>query len=253
MPFIDIATGARLHYEHLNPTADRVPVIAIHGLLGTGRKDLGAVLDWLADEGYPVIAPTLRGYGESEPKPRDFPYQFYKRDAQDMLAFMDALAIERAHILGYSDGGEVALIMAGTQPQRCVTVATIGSTGYFDPQVRVVVQNYSRGSQWISADDIARHQIDDADAFARAWQRATIMLVDSGGDVAVSLAPNITMPLMMLLGERDTLNPARNAQHFLAAGVLNGRVIVLDAAHPVHDDQPDAFRQLYRAHLRASD
>ena len=51
MPFTEIKTGAMLHYEHLNKDTDGFPVLVLHGFLGTGRKDLGHVLDWLADEG----------------------------------------------------------------------------------------------------------------------------------------------------------------------------------------------------------
>lgn len=253
MPFIETSTDAKLHYDHLNPDSDNTPVLLLHGLLGTGRKDLGHVMDWLVASGYPVIAPSLRGYGQSEPKPRDFPYRFYDRDAKDIVAFLDALTIDKVHVLGYSDGGEVALISAGTAPEKFVSVTTIGSTGYFDEQVRVVVQGYRPGHIWITKEEIELHQIKDPDAFSREWQRATIMLVDSGGDVAVNVAPKLTMPVLMMLGERDSLNPRKNADHFLSAGVNQGRVMVFEAGHPVHDEQTEAFQKAFLAHIQASE
>lgn len=249
MPFAETHTGTNLHYEHLNPNADGMPIIVLHGLLGTGRKDLGHVLDWLADEGYEVIAPSLRGYGESTPKPRDFPYRFYERDADDVLAFLEALNIEKTHILGYSDGGEVALICAGKEPERFVTVAAIGAGGYMGAEIRPRVMGYRRGSEWITQDEIDMHHIPDADKFWAQWVRSIIMLIDSGGDIALSLAPKMTAPVLIMLGERDELNPRIFADKFLEQ-VANGRVEMFDAGHPVHDEQTEEFRKVYLAHIQ---
>lgn len=249
MPFADIATGATLFYEHLNPNADGDPVIVLHGLLGTGRKDLGHVLDWLAEQGYEVIAPTLRGYGESTPKPRTFPFQFYKRDARDVLAFLDSINVTKCHILGYSDGGEVAFISAGTDPQRFLSVASIGSIGYMGPDIRAVVMGYRPGSQWIEPEEIEMHGITNADQFAASWVRSMVQLIDSGGDVAVSLAKHMTMPILVMLGEKDTLNPRKYADVFLQ-DAPNGQVVMFDAGHPVHDQQTDLFRAVFLKHLK---
>ncbi len=249
MPFADTGTGANLFYEHLNPGAEGIPVVVLHGLLGTGRKDLGQVLDWLADEGYEVIAPSLRGYGESTPKPRDFPYKFYNRDAKDTLGFLQAINIEKCHILGYSDGGEVALICGGTDPGRFVSVATIGSIGYMGPDTRAVMMAYRPGSEWIEASEIEMHEIPDADRFSAQWVRSMVQLVDSGGDVAVSLAPQMTMPVLIMLGDKDRLNPREYAEKFLE-GVAKGKIAMFDAGHPVHDEQTDLFRKTFLAHLK---
>lgn len=248
MPFAEISTGARLYYEHLNPDADGIPVVCIHGFLGTGRKDLGSVLDWLAEEGYQVIAPSLRGYGESTPKPRDFPYRFYHRDADDMLAFLHALGLKRCHLFGYSDGGEVSLICAGTQPELFATVATVGAVGYMGPEVRKVVMEFRPGSERITEEEIEMHGISDPDAFSAQWVRSMVMLVDSGGDVALSLAPRISAPLLMMLGKQDTLNPREYAERLLK-DVKNGRLEMFDAGHAVHFQQTERFQQVYKAHL----
>lgn len=250
MPLVELDTGAALHYEHLNAQADGVPIIVIHGLLGTARLHLGGVMDWLVGQGYEVYGVTLRGYGESLPRPRDFPFRFYNRDAQDVLALTKALEIEQAHLLGYSDGGEVALICAGEQPETFVTVTTIGSVGYMGPEVRPHVQNYRPGHLWITEEEQALHGITDPDDFARQWVRATVLLVDSGGDVAVSLAPKITASVLLMLGEQDKLNPPSYAEQFLE-GVARGRVQMFATGHSIHEEAPDAFKAAFLEHLRS--
>src|SRR5262249_16101366 len=118
MPFADISTGARLYYED---RGQGEPIILVHGLVGSPAEHFPRVMDWLEPH-YRVLGLTLRGYGHSTPKPRDFPLQFYHRDANDVLAFMDALNLQQSHILGYSDGGEVSLVAVGTQPERFKSV-----------------------------------------------------------------------------------------------------------------------------------
>lgn len=244
MPFADISTGARLYYDD---AGQGDTIIALHGMLGTGRRDLGRVIDWLSAD-YRVIAPTLRGYGESLPKPRDFPHDFYHRDARDVLAFMDALRIDSAHIIGYSDGGEITLALAGMQPERFRTAVVWGAVGYFGEAVRAVAQRMYPAT-WMTQEDIDLHGITDPDQFALEWLQACKYMVDSGGDVSVSLAPNITCPVLLLLGEQDKLNPAEYARVFLD-NVRDGRLVMFDCGHKIQDERWDEFQQVVGDFLR---
>lgn len=247
MPYADTATGARLHYDEMG-TGE--PLILLHGLLGTAQRDLGQVMTWLG-ENYHVYGPSLRGYGESTPKPRDFPLDFYHRDAKDVLAFMDALNIASAHILGYSDGGETALVAAGMQPQRFKSVAVIGAVGNFTPAIRPRVQSMYPAS-WITDEEKQLHGIPDANAFILQWIEAMKHTIDTGGDISLSLAPNITCPLLIMLGEQDTLNPAAYAQTFIER-TPNGRLEMFMCGHPVHTDAWTEFKQVYGEFLATID
>jgi valacyclovir hydrolase len=251
MPYVDIATGARLAYEDTAPEAvDRPVMIALHGMLGTGRTHLGHVIDWLSPD-FRVIAPTLRGYGQSRPKPRQYPPDFYRQDARDVLAFMDALNIEAAHIMGYSDGGEVSLLCGGMQPERFRSVIAWGAVGYFGPKLREVVTAPGYLDRLApTPTEMTRHGIMDREAFAQQWIDAVLHLIDvDKGDVSLSTADKITAPLLIMLGRQDTLNPAAYAEQYIAkAG--HGTLELFDCGHPVHDQQTDAFRQVVGDFLR---
>ena len=110
--FAELPTGATLHYEEKGEGEE---LVLVHGLLGTARAELGHLIDWLAEK-FHVYGVTLRGYGESTPKPRTFPPDFYYRDTEDVIAFMDAVGLKRAHYLGFSDGGEIGLVAGGSTP-----------------------------------------------------------------------------------------------------------------------------------------
>ncbi len=250
MPLAELTTGATLHYEDLRPGSERTPLILIHGLLGTARLHLGRVMDCLHEQGFRVIGLTLRGYGRSLPKPRDFPDNFYQRDAGDLIAFMDAAGIDKAHLLGYSDGGEVALIAAGKQPGRIASCIAIGAIGSFGPELRPVFQRMLPGD-WITDEDKRIHGFSDAAKFTRGWVRAMTRAIDAGGDVSLSLAPRITCPLLIMLGRADQLNPWQYGQRFVER-VASGRLELFDCGHAVHDEASERFYQLTRRHLSAA-
>jgi valacyclovir hydrolase len=244
MPFAETRTGARLHYEDVGSGE---PIILIHGLLGTARYDLGQVIDWLSAD-YHVYGLTLRGYGESTPKPRDFPPGFYRRDTEDLLAFMDAIGLEKAHLLGYSDGGEVALMAPGLQPNRFLSSMSIGAVGYFGPAMRPVVQRMFPVN-WVTEEEKALHSITNPEPMILQWIQSVKMMIDAGGDVSLSLAKNITCPLLLMLGRQDTLNPEEYGQNFVN-NVKKGRLVMFDCGHPIHNQRWEEFQQVVGSFLR---
>lgn len=246
MPTVDLATGATFYYED---AGDGAPVIALHGFLGTPRRHLGGIIDWLATD-YRVIAPALRGYGESLPKPRDFPPDFYHRDARDVIAFMDALNIEQAHIVGYSDGGEVALIAAGLAPERFWSAASWGAVGYFGADMREFVQKMYP-AHWMSDEERRDTGITDPDSFVLGWIQSVKGMIDAGGDVSVGLADKITCPVLLMLGDNDTLNPQAYGQRFIDRA-QNGRLRMFRCGHAIHDALPDEFKQVVGEFLKSA-
>lgn len=250
MPLAKLATGAALHFEDLQPDCARVPVILLPGMLGTARSHLGAVMDWLGAHGFRVIGLTLRGYGESLPKPRDFPDNFYHRDCGDLVAFMDARGIDKAHLIGYSDGGEVALVAAGKHPASVASCIAIGAVGNFGPELRPVFQRMYPGD-WITDEEKRSHGFSDAAKFTGQWTRAMTRVIDAGGDVSLSLAPNITCPLLIMLGRVDKLNPRQYGQRFID-NVARGRLELFNCGHAVHEQAAERFQRLTLRHLTAA-
>lgn len=244
MPFAVTSTGARLHY--IDTGGDNAPVLLLHGLVGTATQDFAQVIEWLRTD-YRVIGLTLRGYGYSEPKPRRFPPSFYDIDARDTLAFLEAIDLPTCHLIGYSDGGESALIAAGIAPERFRSVCTIGATGYLSPVSRDRVRVYP--GDWIEPETRQLHGIADVEDFTKQWTESYQGMIDAGGDLSLRNAHKVVCPVLMLLGDRDRLNPPEAAQVYIDR-VNDGRLVVVpDCGHSVHDDQWDTFRNEVRAHL----
>lgn len=239
MPLQALPTGATLYYEEYGAGE---PVMLVHGWLGAPDDDVATVTEWLTAKGYHTLGPTRRGYGQSLPKPRDYPLDFYHRDARDMLALMDALNWPRCPLLGFSDGGETALIMAGLAPERFSCCVAWGAVGYYGPDMRAAAQGVYPGD-WMSEELKARNGITDANAYVLQWATAVKRMIDLGGDVSLSLAPRMNLPVLMILGEEDRLNPRAYAQRTVDA-MPDGRLLMLPGRHSCHTEQPEAFFRL---------
>lgn len=114
-------------YAEAGP-ADGPVVLLLHGW----PYDIYSFVDVapvLADAGYRVIIPYLRGYGTTEFLSAKTPRNGQQAAiATDMIDFMDALDIERAVIGGYDWGGRTADIMAAVWPERCKGLVSV--SGY---------------------------------------------------------------------------------------------------------------------------
>ena len=106
---------------------DGSPVFLMHGF----PYDIYAYVDVapvLAAQGCRVIVPYLRGFG-----PTRFLSAATPRSGEqaalgaDLLALMDALAIERAVLAGYDWGGRAACVVAALWPERCAGLVSLNS------------------------------------------------------------------------------------------------------------------------------
>lgn len=90
------------------------PLLLLHG----AGQSLGAFAEqiYFFSKHYKVIAVDSRGRGRSGDK-KDEPFT-YVEQAKDMKLFLEALKIEKAHIVGWSDGGIIGLIMAMHYPEK---------------------------------------------------------------------------------------------------------------------------------------
>src|SRR4051794_24357744 len=109
----------RIYYEE---SGSGGPVLLLPGGAGS-IAELSPLREALAGS-YRVIAADLPGSGQSEPMPRSYTAGYYEEDARSFSALLQHLATGPAHLVGFSDGGEVALLMAVTTPGVARSVAT---------------------------------------------------------------------------------------------------------------------------------
>lgn len=90
------------------------PVILLHGGLGHSGN-WGHQIQPLVDAGHQVVVIDSRGHGRSSRDSRPYSYELM---ATDVFAVMDALGLNKAAIVGWSDGACIGMIMADKAPER---------------------------------------------------------------------------------------------------------------------------------------
>lgn len=104
------------------PAQQNIPIIFLHGL-GISSRDWDAQIEHFSPN-WRVIAPDFRGHGQSEKPKCEYSVPGH---AADVIALMDALNIQQAHIVGLSMGGMVAFQMAADTPDRLASMVIVNS------------------------------------------------------------------------------------------------------------------------------
>ncbi len=141
------AEPIRLAYADVGgDTPEREAVLLLHG--SPGRGDNFAGLTPLLAERYRVIVPDLPGFGASEAR---LPVYSAASHAAACLALLERLGIERAHWVGFSLGGAVAIRAADRAPERVASLTLLSSVGVqeFELLGDYDLNHMVHGAQWL--------------------------------------------------------------------------------------------------------
>jgi pimeloyl-ACP methyl ester carboxylesterase len=166
--------GVGIEYE---VTGEGPAVVLLHGFPDSGRLWRHQV-PALAEAGFNVIVPDMRGYGRSD-RPREVAAYTMDRLAGDVLAVMSDAGAERAHVVGHDWGAGVAWAIALFAPERVDHLVAL-SVGHpatffadgFEQQEKswymLLFQFEGIAEQWLSAEGWANFRAwighPDADA-----------------------------------------------------------------------------------------
>ena len=120
MPFLTTDDGVKLHYEECGAGT---PIVFVHEFAGDWRTWEPQVRHF--SRRYRCIAYNARGYPPSD-VPADMERYSQQRARDDILAVLDALGIERAHIVGNSMGGFAALHFGIAHSPRALSLVIAG-------------------------------------------------------------------------------------------------------------------------------
>lgn len=127
--------GVRIYCESAGPSSStREPVLLLHGL-GASAYSWRYLLP-LMSERHRALAFDWPGFGRSE-QPEDFDYSA-DGFSRHLIAFMDLLGIERAHLVGNSMGGLVSLWTVLHRPERVASMVLIGTPVYPENKPRLL-------------------------------------------------------------------------------------------------------------------
>ena len=190
--------------------------------------------------GFRVLAVDLPGSGQSEPRPRSYHAGYYEDDARAILGLLDAQGISAAHLAGFSDGGEEALLMAELRPGLALSLFTWGAAGKVEatPDELVSIENVidqpTEELAPLAAYLATVYGPDVARIMTRSWAGAMRDIVAAGGDISRGSAHLITCPALLVAGTYDPYCPPDLTRE-LAVLIARGRFLEAPGAgHEVH-------------------
>ena len=170
-----------------------------------------------------VIAVDTRGYGGS---PRGAAPFTLEQFARDLAAFMDGLGIQGAHLLGFSDGANIALLFALAYPGRVRSLVLNGGNLFPEGLLPAVRQQDL-------ADLEKAQQVGDI----RAEERLRLM-TDAPHIDPASLA-SISVPTLVVAGTDDMILPEHT--RLIAQSIPGAQLAFLEGTHFVAMENPAAF------------
>lgn len=110
--------------DYVLPWDSKAPIVMLHGLAESGET-FRRWAPHFADR-HLVVRPDLRGYGNSTPMAKDYPYRF-ENLGKDVICLLDALKLDRVFLIGAKIGGTLAMHLAATYPDRVIAFAAVGA------------------------------------------------------------------------------------------------------------------------------
>ncbi|MFD5466671.1 alpha/beta fold hydrolase [Kitasatospora sp. NPDC127059] len=196
---------------------DGPPLVLLHAL-GERAADWDTVLPDLAP-GHRVYAPDLRGHGDSG---RTAEYDL-ERMREDVLAFLDALGLDRVDLVGHSMGGAVAYLLAQAAPERVNRLVLEEIPALYPRPASVPPEGEQEPAHfdWAMVRAI-KAQFDDPDP---AWRAGLT---------------RITAPTLAVAGGAASYIPQERIAE-LARLVPDCRLVTIEAGHLVHSARPAEY------------
>jgi pimeloyl-ACP methyl ester carboxylesterase len=232
--------GARLWYATYGSGP---PVVLLHGGLGHSGN-WGYQVPMLASSGYRTLLIDSRGHGRSTRDSRPFTYELM---ASDVLAVMDTLHVEKAAVVGWSDGACTALILAMKAQARTAGVFFFGCS--MDPSgTKEIVPNP------IIDRCFRRHAKDYADLSAtpdqfEAFAGAVGEMMKTQPNYPARDMAGIHVPVAIVQSEHDEFIKREHAD-YLARTISGAEFILLPGvSHFAPLQRPEQFNGVVHAFL----
>jgi pimeloyl-ACP methyl ester carboxylesterase len=239
------AGGIRTYYE---VAGSGEPLILLHGGM-CSAETLDGQARVLAEH-YRVYVPERRAHGRTPDVDGPITYEIM---ATDTIAFMESVGIESAHLVGWSDGAMVAVLVALRRPElvrRLVLIGQAVNLEHLRPDVKAMMEGLTvevlppmlRQLYAAASPDGPEHFDVVFDKLAELWRS------DPGIDFAQ--LERVTAPTLVLLGDRDmvSLEHAAAMQRALPVAQLG---VVPGATHGLPMEKPQLTNRLVLDFLAA--
>ena len=230
--------GANIYYNAYGedqPT--RAPIVLIHGSTIDSHTDWDSITPELARR-YKVFAADCRGHGRSNNPCLSYSF---KELAKDVAAFVHAMGYERAHMMGHSNGGNVALVTLLEYPdvvQTCIPqAANAYVTRYLierEPKVFDPERVAREAPEW--RDEMIRlHSEVNGKDYWRELLWLTMKEIISEPNYSPAELARVNQPTLVIMGAKDKVNAPDEHAQYIANNIPNAELWIPEkTGHNVH-------------------
>jgi pimeloyl-ACP methyl ester carboxylesterase len=237
MPYIEI-NGANIYYNaYGEDKPDRPPIVLIHGSTIDSHTDWDSIAPGLAKE-YKVFTADCRGHGKSNNPCMSYSF---KELAHDVATFVHTMGYEKAHIIGHSNGGNVALVTLMEHPEVIQTCIPQAANAYvtrylierepkvFDPD-RVARER----PDWMN-EMIALHGEANGKEYWRDLLWLTMKEIISEPNYSPAELGRVEKPVLVIMGSEDSVNAPDEHAQSIANNIPNAELWIPEkTGHNVH-------------------
>ncbi len=254
----------QINYYEGGP-ADAETIVMIHGF-GANRDN------WLRfarhfTERYHVIALDLPGFGESSKADANYDVG---SQTERLQAFLKALNIEKAHLIGNSMGGHIAALYAARHPEQVLTLALLDNAGVTSPKKSEMFERIERGEPnplvvrkaedfdklmnfvFVSPpplpDSLKRHFAEQSMANQEHYDRIFVQLRERYIPLEPEL-PKISAPTLLLWGEQDRVLDVSSIEVMKPLLQKSSVVIMKDCGHAPMIERPEETAAHYQTFI----
>jgi pimeloyl-ACP methyl ester carboxylesterase len=220
---------------------DGQPVVLLHGAFA-GASSWSAQAPALAAAGYKVHVPERRGHAHTPDLEGPLTYEVM---AGDTVAYLHGVVGGPAHLVGWSDGAVVALLVARRRPDLVDRLVLIGQ--YYNSSGKVeggLLDQLSAGGDQVMGFLRGEYDLvspDGPEHFPTVYAKTMRMLATEPELDLASLA-EVAAPTLVLQGDRDEVTLEHGAA--VAAALPHGRLAVLPGTHALPVENPDVVNAL---------
>ncbi|WP_028643217.1 alpha/beta fold hydrolase [Nocardioides sp. URHA0020] len=240
MPYVDVLGHASYH----EVAGAGEPVLMLHGGY-CSIENLRSLGDGLIDA-YRVHAPERVGHGRTADRVGSLSYA---GALAETIAYLDVVGVDSAHVVGFSDGAILGLMMAMEHPARVRSVVSISAN--LDPDGFVPAEDFARATSAEASAQIEREYRDltpDGPGHEEVIVAKLTRMWETEPQIKPAQLEAVRAPVLVVVGDRDVIRPEHTL--LISRSIPEAQLAVVpDAGHLVAQDRPALLGLIVREFL----
>jgi len=235
--------GLKIFYERVG---EGDPILLLHGFGGTGQSDWRHQIP-VFSQSYEVIVADLRGHGRTDHPETITGPEFFQEATGDVVSLVSSLDLGPVHVCGFSMGVSIASWLYSADPSLVRSLVLVSGAARVNREIAPGLFHL-----WESLHDpdginagwatvLAHlHGAEKWRVLVRNYGAAVLARVGNDEDIAYGRAGEITCPVLIVQGGRDTISPPLLSQE-LHERIPHSELVTLDSEHWVPGLRAEEF------------